>query len=118
VDAGSDRFRDVRALTTDRSVDALGEEPVRSNSGVAGSFPPDPRILSRTTTIITFLLQNSQTRSDQALQHKLNAIAGGLSDLMEGRGGAELAADGLRFGGGDGPGRLPTTTETPKWEPK
>jgi hypothetical protein len=28
------------------------------------------------------LLQNSQTRSDQAVQHKLNAIADGLADLM------------------------------------
>jgi hypothetical protein len=28
------------------------------------------------------LLQNSQTRSDLALQHKLNAIADGLADLM------------------------------------
>ena len=42
--------------------------------------------INTTTTIITFLmvalLQNSQTRSDQALQHKLNAIADGLADLM------------------------------------
>jgi len=29
------------------------------------------------------LLQNSQTREDQATQHKLNAIADGLADLME-----------------------------------
>jgi low affinity Fe/Cu permease len=28
------------------------------------------------------LLQNSQTRNDQAVHHKLNAIADGLSDLM------------------------------------
>ena len=43
-------------------------------------------IINTATTIITFLmvalLQNSQTRSDQAVQHKLNAIARGLSDLM------------------------------------
>ena len=43
-------------------------------------------IINTITTIITFLmvalLQNSQTRSDQALQHKLNAIADGLADLM------------------------------------
>jgi low affinity Fe/Cu permease len=43
-------------------------------------------IINTLTTIITFLmvalLQNSQTRSDQALQHKLNAIADGLADLM------------------------------------
>jgi low affinity Fe/Cu permease len=49
-------------------------------------------IINTATTIITFLmvalLQNSQTRSDQAVQHKLNAIADGLSDLM-----AHLAHD-------------------------
>src|SRR4051812_21491513 len=43
-------------------------------------------IINTATTIITFLmvalLQNSQTRSDQALQHKLNAIADGLADIM------------------------------------
>jgi len=43
--------------------------------------------INTTTTIITFLmvalLQNSQTRSDQAVQHKLNAIADGVADLME-----------------------------------
>lgn len=42
-------------------------------------------IINTLTTIITFLmvalLQNSQTRADQALQHKLNAIADMLSDL-------------------------------------
>jgi len=44
-------------------------------------------IINTATTIITFLmvalLQNSQTRNDQALQHKLNALAQGLSDLMD-----------------------------------
>lgn len=43
-------------------------------------------IINTATTIITFLmvalLQNSQTRSDQAVQHKLNALAKGMSDLM------------------------------------
>jgi low affinity Fe/Cu permease len=43
-------------------------------------------IINTATTIITFLmvalLQNSQTRSDQAVQHKLNALADGLADLM------------------------------------
>ncbi len=43
--------------------------------------------INTTTTIITFLmvalLQNSQTRDNQATQHKLNAIAGGVADLME-----------------------------------
>lgn len=43
--------------------------------------------INTTTTIITFLivalLQNSQTRTDQATQHKLNAIDDGLADLME-----------------------------------
>ena len=44
-------------------------------------------IINTATTIVTFLmvalLQNSQTRSDQAVQHKLNALADGLADLME-----------------------------------
>jgi hypothetical protein len=43
-------------------------------------------IINTVTTIVTFLmvalLQNSQTRSDLAVQHKLNAIADGLADLM------------------------------------
>jgi len=52
-------------------------------------------IINTATTIITFLmvalLQNSQTRSDQAVQHKLNALADGLADLMDhiSSGGAE-----------------------------
>ena len=43
-------------------------------------------IVNTTTTIITFLLvallQNSQSRSDHATQHKLNALTDGLADLM------------------------------------
>lgn len=43
-------------------------------------------IINTITTIVTFLLvallQNSQTRADHALQHKLNAIADALADLM------------------------------------
>ncbi len=43
--------------------------------------------INTTTTIVTFLmvalLQNSQTRNDQATQHKLNALADALADLME-----------------------------------
>ena len=43
--------------------------------------------INTTTTIITFLmvalLQNSQTRGDQAVHQKLNAMADGLADLME-----------------------------------
>ena len=48
-------------------------------------------IINTLTTIVTFLLvallQNTQKRADEATQHKLNAIADGLSDLMN-----ELAA--------------------------
>jgi low affinity Fe/Cu permease len=44
-------------------------------------------IINTLTTIVTFLmvalLQNTQTRNDEATQHKLNAIADGLADLME-----------------------------------
>lgn len=43
-------------------------------------------IINTLTTIITFLLvallQNTQTRADNALQHKLNGIADALGDLM------------------------------------
>jgi low affinity Fe/Cu permease len=43
--------------------------------------------INTTTTIITFLmvalLQNSQVRENHASQHKLNAIADALADMME-----------------------------------
>ncbi|MBG6134070.1 low affinity iron permease family protein [Longispora fulva] len=43
-------------------------------------------IINTATTIITFLLvallQNTQSRSDRAVQDKLNAIADALADLM------------------------------------
>jgi ABC-type proline/glycine betaine transport system permease subunit len=43
-------------------------------------------IINTLTTIVTFLLvallQNTQKRADEATQHKLNAIADGLADLM------------------------------------
>jgi low affinity Fe/Cu permease len=51
-----------------------------------GSVDTWQLVINTATTIITFLmvalLQNSQTRADQAVQHKLNAIADGLADLM------------------------------------
>jgi low affinity Fe/Cu permease len=44
-------------------------------------------IINTATTIVTFLmvalLQNSQTRSDSAVQDKLNAVAAALAQLME-----------------------------------
>lgn len=53
---------------------------------VLGNVDTWQLIINTATTIITFLmvalLQNSQTRSDQAVQHKLNAVADGLADLM------------------------------------
>jgi len=43
-------------------------------------------VINTITTIVTFLLvallQNTQTRSDEAVHDKLNAIADGLADLM------------------------------------
>src|SRR5947208_2221832 len=52
-----------------------------------GSIDTWQLIINTATTIITFLmvalLQNSQTRSDQAVQHKLNAITDGLAALMQ-----------------------------------
>ena len=51
-----------------------------------GSVDTWQLIINTATTIITFLmvalLQNSQTRSDHAVQHKLNALAEGLADVM------------------------------------
>ncbi len=45
-------------------------------------------IINTLTTIITFLLvallQNTQYRSDQAVQKKLNALVEAIADLMEG----------------------------------
>jgi Low affinity iron permease len=59
----------------------------------AASFPLFPStdtwqlVINSATTIVTFLLvallQNTQRRSEAALQHKLDAIADGLADLME-----------------------------------
>jgi low affinity Fe/Cu permease len=47
-------------------------------------------IINTLTTIITFLLvallQNTQERSDKAIQDKLNAIADSLADLMKAEG--------------------------------
>jgi hypothetical protein len=44
-------------------------------------------VINTVTTIVTFLLvallQNSARRSDQAIHHKLDALADGLADLME-----------------------------------
>jgi low affinity Fe/Cu permease len=44
-------------------------------------------IINTVTTIVTFLLvallQNTQRRSDQAVHHKLDALADSLADLME-----------------------------------
>lgn len=43
-------------------------------------------IINTGTTIVTFLmvalLNNSQHRADKAIQHKLNAIADGMADMM------------------------------------
>ena len=53
---------------------------------VFGSIDTWQLIINTVTSVVTFLmvalLQNSQTRSDQALQHKLNGIADALSDLL------------------------------------
>jgi low affinity Fe/Cu permease len=54
---------------------------------LVGNFDTYQLIINTPTTIITFLLvallQNTQKRSEQAIQHKLNAVADGLADLME-----------------------------------
>lgn len=52
-----------------------------------GSFDTYQLLINTPTTIITFLLvallQNTQERGEQVAQKKLDAIADGLSDLME-----------------------------------
>jgi low affinity Fe/Cu permease len=52
-----------------------------------GSIDTWQLIINTATTIITFLLvallQNTQTRTENAVHHKLNAIADGLADLMD-----------------------------------
>ncbi len=54
---------------------------------LVGNFDTYQLIINTPTTIITFLLvallQNTQRRSEQAVQKKLGAIADGLSDLMD-----------------------------------
>jgi low affinity Fe/Cu permease len=54
---------------------------------VIGSLDTWQLIINTATTIVTFLmvalLQNSQTRADEAVQDKLNAIAAALATLME-----------------------------------
>jgi uncharacterized membrane protein len=54
---------------------------------LVGNFDTYQLIINTPTTIITFLLvallQNTQKRNEEALQHKLDALADGLADLME-----------------------------------
>ena len=54
---------------------------------LVGSFDTYQLIINTPTTIITFLLvallQNTQRRGERAIQHKLDAVADGLADLME-----------------------------------
>lgn len=44
-------------------------------------------VIDTVTTVITFLmvalLQNSETRNEDALQHKLNAVTAGLADVLD-----------------------------------
>lgn len=51
-----------------------------------GSVDTWQLLINTATTIVTFLLvallQNAQQRADQATQHKLNAVADGLAELL------------------------------------
>jgi low affinity Fe/Cu permease len=65
-----------------------------------GSIDTWQLIINTVTTIVTFLLvallQNTQKRADDAVQHKLNAIAEGLATLMDhvaGQDNADLRRD-------------------------
>lgn len=57
-------------------------------------------IINTATTIVTFLLvallQNAQSRADKAVQHKLNAIAEALADLMDADEGLDQYQEELR----------------------
>lgn len=57
-------------------------------------------IINTLTTIVTFLLvallQNTQSRADQAIQRKLNAVANGIADLMDANPDMREAQDELR----------------------
>jgi hypothetical protein len=48
---------------------------------MASTVPDHPKMPSGVTQLVA-LLQNIQTRSDEAVQQKLNALADGLADLM------------------------------------
>ena len=54
---------------------------------VLGNLNTWQLVINTATTIVTFLLvallQNAQRRSDDAVHHKLDALADGLADLME-----------------------------------
>lgn len=54
---------------------------------LVGNFDTYQPLINTTTTITTFLLvaplQNTQRRGERVVQEKLDAIADGLSDLME-----------------------------------
>jgi low affinity Fe/Cu permease len=67
---------------------------------VVGSIDTWQLIINTITTIVTFLLvallQNTQSRADQAVQQKLNAIAAALSELMAGEGGMAAEVRELR----------------------
>ncbi len=56
---------------------------------LVGSVDTWQLIINTATTIVTFLLvallQNSQRRGDQATQHKLNAVAAAMAELMRER---------------------------------
>jgi len=60
-----------------------------------GSLDTWQLVINTATTIITFLmvalLQNSETRADEAVQDKLNAIAEALATMMEAHPSADLS---------------------------
>jgi uncharacterized membrane protein len=54
---------------------------------LVGNLDAYQLVINTPTTLITFLLvallQNTQRRTEEALQHKLDAVADGLADLMD-----------------------------------
>ncbi len=80
---------------------------------LVGNFDTYQLLINTPTTIVTFLLvallQNTQKRGERALQHKLDAVADGLADLMEHFAAGEqpdgAAKEGPRLGRGGPEGR-------------
>jgi hypothetical protein len=85
-----DRFAAWASATVSRAwffTGCVGLIVVWSPTFLVLPFDTYQLLINTATTIVTFLLvallQNGQTRADAANQHKLNAMAAGLAELMQ-----------------------------------